>query len=192
MNAGDTLALVVDNGVPEQLGATATVDAGGLTGGTDPEDLETFRARVLYRKRNPPQGGSAPDYVEWAGQALSTVKAVFVDSFANDTRSVWVCFTVSDQANGIPSTDQVATVQAYVSDPVRRPITARVFATGPTEVDVPIALAELRAGHARHPRGRAGRDHRRCNPTRCNPPHPRSPSPSTSSRSRRRSTGPRA
>ncbi|WP_158810239.1 baseplate J/gp47 family protein [Beijerinckia sp. L45] len=140
VDAGDTLTVIETTLVPIQLGTTATVDADGITGGTDTEEVETFRARVLYRKRNPPQGGSAPDYVEWAGQALSTVKNVYVDSFVNDTRSVWLCFTVTDQPNGIPTDGEVATVQAYVSDTVRRPITARVFATGPTPIAVPIAL----------------------------------------------------
>ncbi len=144
VHAGDTLAIIETNAVPIGLGGSgsvaATVSAAGIAGGVDPEALETFRARVLYRKRNPPQGGSASDYTEWAGQALATVKNVYVDSFANDSRSVWLCFTVTDQPNGIPSAAEVATVQAYVSDPVRRPITARVFATAPTEVDVPIAI----------------------------------------------------
>ena len=143
MNPGDTLTAVLTDDVPEALGTVGTVDANSITGGTDPEDLETFRARGLYRKRNPPQGGSVPDYVEWAGAALSTVKDVFVDSFQNDERSVWLCFTVSDQPNGIPTPGQVAIVEAYVNDPIRRPVTARVFATGPTEVDVPIAITNF-------------------------------------------------
>ena len=141
--AGDALALVNPGSGPFGLAATATVDAGGLTGGTDPEDVETFRARVLYRKRNPPQGGSAADYVAWAGAALSTVKDVHVDSFANDSRAVWVCFTVSDGPNGVPSPGEVAAVQAYVSDPVRRPVTARVYATAPTPVPQAIGIRGL-------------------------------------------------
>ncbi len=125
------------------MATSATVDAAGLTGGTDPEDVETFRARVLYRKRNPPQGGSAPDYEIWAGEALSTVEDVYVDSFLNDTRAVWVCFTVSDQPNGIPSAGEVAAVQAYIDDPVRRPITARVYATAPTPVQQAVGIKDL-------------------------------------------------
>lgn len=141
--AGTTLTLVPVAGVPFQLGGQAMVDAAGITGGVDAELLEAFRSRVLYRKRNPPQGGSVPDYVEWAQAALSTVTNVYVDSFQNDSRSVWLCFTVSDQPNGIPTAGQVAIVEAYASDPVRRPVTARVFATGPTEVDVPIVITNF-------------------------------------------------
>lgn len=145
MAAGDTLTVVLTDNVPISLdlNPTGTVDAAGLTGGTDAEDVETFRARVLYRKRNPPQGGSAPDYEEWVGKALSTAKSVYVDSFQNDSRSVWVCFTVTDQPSGVPTSGQVAIVEAYVSDPVRRPVTARVFSTGPTAIAAPIAVTHF-------------------------------------------------
>ena len=146
MEVGDTLTLGTGS-APIGLGTTGTVnaqfDGTGLSGGTDPEDIETFRARVLYRKRNPPQGGSAPDYVEWVGEALSTVRNVYVDSFANDERAVWACFTVTDQPDGIPSAGQVAIVQAYINDPIRRPITARAFAVAPTPVNTPIKIANL-------------------------------------------------
>ena len=142
LDAGDTLTLAPTSAVVG-LGTTATVDAAGLAGGTDPEPTEAFRARILYRKRNPPQGGSAADYVEWAGTALSTVKAVYVDSFLNDARAVWVCFTVSDQTDGIPNEAEIATVQAYVSDPVRRPVTARVFVVAPTPAPVGVTIANL-------------------------------------------------
>ena len=143
MEPGDTLTAVLTDAVPEALATTGTVDVDGIGGGTDPENIETFRARVLYRKRNPPQGGSAPDYTKWAGEALSTVRDVFVDSFQNDARSVWVCFTVSDQPDGIPSDAQVAIVQAYVGDPIRRPMTARPFAVKPTPVPQRIEIANL-------------------------------------------------
>ena len=140
--AGETLTLDAAS-VVAGLSSTATVEAPGLTGGADIEPIETFRARVLARKRKPPQGGSAPDYEEWAREALSTVLAVYVDSFVNDVRSVWLQFTVSDQPNGIPTPGQVAIVQAYVDDPVRRPVTARVFVSAPIPSPVAILIGGL-------------------------------------------------
>lgn len=67
-------------------GATATVDASGLSGGADREpdgaprtsDLSTYRGRLLFRLRNPPQGGSPSDYVGW-GLAVAGVTRVFVE-----------------------------------------------------------------------------------------------------------------
>ena len=144
---GAILTLVDPDDAPDGLGPTVTVDAAtdgsGLSGGADEEETEAFRARVLYRKRNPPQGGSAPDYVAWVLAAVPTAAQVFVDSFGNDTRSVWVQFTVTDQADGIPTAGQVAAAQAYVDDPIRRPITARVFVSAPNPVPQAILIGGL-------------------------------------------------
>ena len=142
---GQPLALVADQDAPAGLGAAAAVDDAGLAGGADAELLETFRARVLARKRNPPQGGSAYDYETWVREALGPgiVRAVYVDSFQNDSRSVWICFTVTDQPDGIPTDEQVALVQAYVDDPIRRPVTARVFVTAPEALPIDVVIANL-------------------------------------------------
>ena len=123
--------------------ATGVVDGDKLSGGADREKLEALRARVLARKRQIPNGGSAADYMEWVREALPTVKDVYVDSFANDQRSVWVLFTVTDQPNGVPSTAQLTTVQAYVDDLMRRPITARVFVVAPSVQEVSVTIRSL-------------------------------------------------
>lgn len=141
---GTVLTLTEPANAPKGLAPTCTVDVAsdgsGLSGGADEQDIEAFRAQVLYRKRNPPQGGSAPDYAEWVQAAVPTATRVFVDSFQDDTRSVWVQFLVSDQPDGIPSAGQVAAAQAYVSDPVRRPITARVFVSAPEPEAVDVVI----------------------------------------------------
>ena len=54
------------------------VAAGGIVGGADIEDDEAFRERILFRKRYPPHGGSASDYVMWTS-SLSGVTRVFVE-----------------------------------------------------------------------------------------------------------------
>lgn len=146
-SAGMILTLVNPDDAPLGLGKTCTVDSAedgtGLSGGSDEQDLEAFRAEVLYRKRNPPQGGSIPDYVEWVLAAVPTATRVFVDSFQNDSRSVWVQFLVSDQPNGIPTEGQVAAAQAYINDPIRRPVTARAFASAPLPIPQDIVIAGL-------------------------------------------------
>lgn len=143
--ASTPLTLSPDNNDVVGLGLTGTVDTAGLAGGLDAEDLEAFRARVLARKRRPPQGGSAGDYETWVREALgSVVDRVFVDSFANDARSVWVAFTVTDQPYGIPSPGQVGIAQNYVNDAVRRPVTARVYVIRLEPLAVPVTLQDLR------------------------------------------------
>ena len=145
--AGASLALLDPADAPAGVPLTITVDAAadgtGLSGGADEEDTEAFRARVLFRKANPPMGGSAPDYAEWVQAAVPNVTRVFVDSFQNDARSVWVQFTVADQPNGIPTAGQVAIAQAYVDDPIRRPVTARAFVSAPLAVPQTIAISGL-------------------------------------------------
>ena len=141
--AGEVLTLSPDADPIDGLGTEAVVDADGLSAGADPEPIETFRARVLLRKRNPPHGGSSADYEVWAREALPTIRDVYVDSFQNDARSVWLQFTVTDTATGIPTSSQVQTVQDYVDDPARRPVTARVFVSAPIRVPVPIIVGTL-------------------------------------------------
>ncbi|ACL57414.1 baseplate J/gp47 family protein [Methylobacterium nodulans] len=146
--AGTELTLSPDSDAPEALGTVATVvaaeDGSGLSGGIDAEDLESLRARVLARKRNPPHGGAEGDYIAWVTEALpGVVRAVWVDSFSNDARSVWVMFTVADQPNGIPTAAQVATVQAHIDDGVRRPVTARVFVSAPIAHHINLLIAGL-------------------------------------------------
>ncbi|MCJ2108021.1 baseplate J/gp47 family protein [Methylobacterium sp. E-041] len=146
-DAGTVLALSSDSATPVGLATQGAVapaaDGSGLTGGTDAEAVEALRARVLARRRNPPQGGAADDYRAWVHEALGTVRDVFVDSFQNDSRSVWVMFTVTDQPNFVPTSTQVALVQAYLDDPLRRPVTARVFVSAPVPQAVPILIQAL-------------------------------------------------
>jgi len=61
--------------------ATFAVDSNGLMGGLDGEpyttDLANFRGRILFRKRNPPFGGSPADYVQWCTNVIGVTR-VFV------------------------------------------------------------------------------------------------------------------
>jgi hypothetical protein len=50
---------------------------------------------------------------------------------------------VSDQPNGIPTAGQIAAAQAYVDDPIRRPITARVFVSAPIPQAVNVVIGGL-------------------------------------------------
>lgn len=144
--AGETLARDATVSLPSlaaQGAVDAATDGSGLSGGADREALESFRARVLARKRNPPRGGSASDFEAWAHEALPVVRGVYVDSFLDEQRAVWVAFTVTDQPDGIPTAGQVAIVQAYLDDPVRRPVTARVFVMAPIAEPVAVTVRDL-------------------------------------------------
>jgi uncharacterized phage protein gp47/JayE len=51
--------------------ATVTADASG----TDVEDIEAFRGRVLFRWQNPPAGGRPADYIGWATEQPGVTRA---------------------------------------------------------------------------------------------------------------------
>lgn len=143
LSSGSVLTPRSDSVAPQGLASTGVVTSDGLVGGEDEEEIEAYRARLLDRRRNPPAGGSAQDYERWTKEALPAVRDVFVDSFADDTRTVWLQFTVDDRPNGIPTSAQVADVQDYVGSPVRRPVTARLAVSAPTPVEVPVTIDDL-------------------------------------------------
>lgn len=142
--------------------ATVAVDSGGLTGGADPEDDESFRARILFRKRNPPQGGSAADYVIWASE-VPGVTRVFVERLFNGPGTVRVFPLFDDDyPGGVAPAGRVAEVAAYldtlrpagaalsVAAPVAQPINIDVSGLVPASVTVEeAARAELASAFRR-------------------------------------------
>ena len=112
--AGTSLAVI--SGVTGAGASTATgaVGPGDIVLGADVEDIEAYRARILFRKRNPPHGGSAADYVLWALQ-VSGVTRVFVERLWNGPGTVRVYVLMDGSfANGIPDTAAVARVQDFI------------------------------------------------------------------------------
>jgi uncharacterized phage protein gp47/JayE len=111
---------------------------GGWTDGADIETDEALRERLLLRLQRPPQGGSETDYDQWARLVVGVTK-VWIHPLGRGAGTVDVYFLHSGGTGiGIPTTGQVADVQAAL-DP-RRPLTADVLALAPTEVDVDFTL----------------------------------------------------
>lgn len=133
--SGTQLTLISDTPVTIAPGYGSVTN--GLGGGAAAEDVEALRQRVLQRKRNPPQGGSASDWERWAKE-VAGVDRVFVDSFSNTNRRVWIAVTFLGRTNGVPNAGDVAAVQAHLDDPNLRPVTAQVTVVAPTAV--PIAV----------------------------------------------------
>ncbi|NEW96651.1 baseplate J/gp47 family protein [Rhodopseudomonas sp. BR0G17] len=113
--AGNALAgtgLVLASGfVADDLDQiTATVGADGVVGGSDVEDDESFRERILFRKRNPPSGGSPADYVGWC-RAMSGVTRVFVERRFAGPGTVRVFPLMDDlYADGIPPSAEIGRI----------------------------------------------------------------------------------
>lgn len=105
--------LLVASGVTGDV-ASVVVGADGLTGGADLEDDEALRARVLFRKRNPPHGGAPADYVMWALE-MTGVTRVFVERRHRGAGSVRV-FPLYDltRANGLPLPADITAMQSHL------------------------------------------------------------------------------
>lgn len=109
--------------------STATVAAGGINGGTDVESDERLLARLLKRIQEPPQGGSASDYEQWA-LAVPGVTRVWVSPLEMGAGTVTVRFVTDDDPGGIiPDAGKVDEVQEYID--LVRPVTATVFVVAP-------------------------------------------------------------
>lgn len=119
---------------------TALVASGGIGGGADVEGDESYRSRLLFRKRNPPHGGAVHDYVSWARE-INGVTRVFVDpvTVSNGRDSVGVWFLMDETyANGIPQGADVARVAAYIDSVRPAGAIIEVAAPSPQAVNVTI------------------------------------------------------
>lgn len=135
-NANTPLEII--SGTTGGLLALANVGPDGIAGGADVEDDESYRARILFRKRYPPHGGAAADYVMWA-QEVSGVSRVYVERLWSGAGTVRV-FVLMDElyADGIAPPTEVERVADFIE--AVRPAGAIVTlaAPNPKVVDVQI------------------------------------------------------
>jgi uncharacterized phage protein gp47/JayE len=108
----------------------------GMSGGTDLEATEAWRSRILARIREPANGGSADDYVNWAKAALSTVAYAEVLPAWGGLGNVGVAIAMTGPR--VATSGEIAIVAAYIAP--RRPVTANVTVLGATLVAVNISL----------------------------------------------------
>jgi uncharacterized phage protein gp47/JayE len=133
------------------LTATLAVDSNGLAGGLDIEpdgepyttDLSTFRGRILFRKRNPPFGGSPADYVQWCTSVIGVTR-VFVERRWGGPGTVRVFPLMDDlypTTNGIPGAADIARVADFLQ--TVQPSDALVTVQAPTPVMVNLTVSGL-------------------------------------------------
>jgi uncharacterized phage protein gp47/JayE len=130
-DSGTTVSLVTPIA---GVDSDATVEADGLSGGTDTETDAELLVRLLARLRTPPKGGGPGDYVNWALEVSGVTRAWEIAEWLGPG-TVGVTFVRDNDGAGaaiIPSAGEVTTVQTYI-DTVR-PITAAVTVFAPTPV----------------------------------------------------------
>lgn len=108
----------------------------GLSGGADEEDDASVRARLLAKIRNPPHGGNADDYIQWALEVPGVTRAWCFPLWLG-IGTVGVTFVCDDAEDGmLPSDEMVGRVQAYLDE--RRPVTASLVVFAPEALPVDI------------------------------------------------------
>jgi uncharacterized phage protein gp47/JayE len=121
------------------LGVNANATSDELGGGTDAEQDEPYRQRLLERVQATPHGGTATDYERWAKEVPAVTRAFVSQEYGAGTVTVRP-MTDDTTEDGIPTTPTLEAVAAYL-EPLR-PVTAEVFVEAPTAsaVDFTIQL----------------------------------------------------
>lgn len=125
----------MDNGTLSLLtpiaGVVTAATVVAIVNGSDIEDDESLRARFIDRLREPPNGGSAHDYVQWALEVPGVTRAwVYPQELGAGT--VTVRFVRDDDVSIIPDAGEVTAVYDYIQE--RRPVTAQVHVFAPVAV----------------------------------------------------------
>lgn len=98
-----------------------------MTGGVDMETDGALRARVLERIREPPMGGDASDYEQWAKQVPGVTRA-WCAPLEMGIGTVTLRFMMDDlraDNGGFPTGEDIETVAAYLD--ARRPVAIKDF-----------------------------------------------------------------
>jgi uncharacterized phage protein gp47/JayE len=139
-------------GVNAAVGIDPTATVVTMQGGTDTETDEELRSRVLLRIREPPMGGDATDYVEWALAVPGVTRAwPFPQEMGIGTMTLRFMMDDLRAGNGgFPLPDDVDAVAAYINKV--RPVTVKdMFVVCPIPYPVNARIAYLDAdNHAVH------------------------------------------
>jgi uncharacterized phage protein gp47/JayE len=146
-NTAGGAALSIVSGITSSSSTkpTVAIDADGVSLGADLEDMESYRQRILFRKRNPPHGGAPADYVYWAGQVSGVSfeadrPTVYVERLWAGPGTVRVFPLMFDlYESGIPTPSDVARVRDYIATVHPAGASVTVSAPSPVTVDVVIS-----------------------------------------------------
>jgi uncharacterized phage protein gp47/JayE len=115
-----------------------------ITGGVDTENDENLRARVLTRIQQPPQGGAAHDYLNWALAVPGVTRAwVAPNEMGIGTVTVRVMMDeLRADEDGFPRATDLAAVQLYMDK--MRPVAVKdMFVLAPLRQPVDVYVKAL-------------------------------------------------
>lgn len=145
VSVGSTLQIVSP---PTGIQTTATLTS-AMADGADAETPDAYRSRLLNRLQQPPSGGNANDYRNFAFAADPSVRTALVRRFGRGLGTVDIYITTGttdiDTAvtQGlsivrVPSSGTISTVQAYYN--AQAPITDCPMVYGPTQINQNVTL----------------------------------------------------
>lgn len=120
------------------VNSSATVAAGGIVNGSDVEDIESWRARLLARIQQPPHGGADFDYKAWALEVPGVTRA-WVYPLHMGAGTVGITFVRDNDPDMIPDAPEVEAVQEHIDS--KRPVTAEVFVFAPVADDLDFTIS---------------------------------------------------
>jgi uncharacterized phage protein gp47/JayE len=125
------------------LSGVDTVTVIDLRGGTEIETDEQLRARVLARIRQPPMGGDADDYVQWAMKIPSVTRAWAAprEMGAGTVTVRFMTDALRPDTGGFPTQEDINVVREYLN--TVRPVAVRDFfveAPVPEPIDFNLTL----------------------------------------------------
>jgi uncharacterized phage protein gp47/JayE len=140
--AGNAVAGVVLNLVTpiDGLDSSMTVGADGMTDGAEQETVDAWRARLLERIQEPPNGGTKADYEAWALEVAGVTRA-WVSPFEMGAGTVTVRFVRDNDALLIPDAAAVASVKAHIESV--KPITAELYVVAPVAAPINFQISGL-------------------------------------------------
>lgn len=136
-----------DDGIAIRLtapvsGIPSTGYADTISGGTDIEELEAWRGRVMERWYWTPQGGADSDYIIWAKEIPGITRAWAFRHY-NGTGTVGVMVATNDPEHPAPDADLVKKAHAHILP--LAPVAGAglsVFAAAEKAIPITIALAK--------------------------------------------------
>ncbi|HII1671929.1 TPA: baseplate J/gp47 family protein [Salmonella enterica] len=126
-NTDDGISLML---VSPVTGLSSAAVADTITGGTNIEDVEQWRARIMDRWYYVPQSGADPDYVEWA-ESIQGITRAWTKRNWEGPGTVGVLCATDDDTDPTPSDQQLQSVYDYIAP--KSPVAgSSLYVFGPT------------------------------------------------------------
>ena len=125
------------------ISSTVYTQYAGISGGTDEEDTEAFRTRVIEKGQNPATPFSS-EAIKSLAKTISGVTRVWVDEATPSEGQVTIYFVRDDDSSIIPDAGEITTVETLIlTIKPAHTADADVIVSAPTPVSIPITFSSL-------------------------------------------------